>query len=303
METCSNQKNKIGGKIEDFAKIYNSLSIKARKRVKICVDTAHIFEAGYDIRTDKGVMNYFNIFNKLIGLENLEIIHLNDSATQLGSTIDKHAPLGEGYIFSKEKGGTLNALKKIFELCYKNKILIILETHYDINYKTYKKELKKLKDYSNKILKKSLTGSGKKDIKNEILSILKNIEVYYRTKTNNSSSKFRGAAYSKAIKSIEKFNGPIYDKNSCSKIKGLSSSFINKIDEIEKTGTIQKYKKILSKGNTKGKEELLNIIGLGPVAVNNLIKKNINNIKELKIAIKNNKIKISKNGTVGFKIL
>lgn len=101
LETSAGQKNKLGSTIEQMGLIYNMINDK--KRVKICVDTCHIYVAGYDITIKEEIEDYFKLFNKKIGLKYLELIHLNDSAAEFNSHLDKHENLGYGYIFKDQK--------------------------------------------------------------------------------------------------------------------------------------------------------------------------------------------------------
>jgi deoxyribonuclease-4 len=64
----------------------------------ICVDTCHAFAAGYDLGKKEGVDLILNEIDKYIGLESLKLIHLNDSKKRLGSGVDRHEHIGEGYI-------------------------------------------------------------------------------------------------------------------------------------------------------------------------------------------------------------
>lgn len=66
--------------------------------VGVCIDTCHIFAAGYDIRTKEGWENVLQQFDEKIGLKHLRAFHLNDSMKPLGSRVDRHAQLGEGEI-------------------------------------------------------------------------------------------------------------------------------------------------------------------------------------------------------------
>jgi deoxyribonuclease-4 len=67
-------------------------------RVEVCLDTAHLFGAGFDIRTAKGVRSMLDEFDKKVGLERLRLFHLNDSRAELGSRLDRHENIGEGTI-------------------------------------------------------------------------------------------------------------------------------------------------------------------------------------------------------------
>jgi len=64
----------------------------------ICIDTCHAFAAGYDLRTREGVDMLFHEIDEYVGLENLRLIHLNDSKKTCGSGVDRHEHIGKGYI-------------------------------------------------------------------------------------------------------------------------------------------------------------------------------------------------------------
>jgi deoxyribonuclease-4 len=68
------------------------------KRVGICVDTCHIFAAGYDLRDLKSYKACMEELDKVIGLGHVHALHLNDSAKPLGSRVDRHAHIGDGEI-------------------------------------------------------------------------------------------------------------------------------------------------------------------------------------------------------------
>ena len=92
-----------------------------RKRIKFCIDTCHVFSAGYDI----GFYEFVDVFDSLIqtnlGWENVVCIHLNNSKCTLGSKKDRHADLTKGVI--NEKG-----LIKFIKICNSKGIPIIMET-------------------------------------------------------------------------------------------------------------------------------------------------------------------------------
>lgn len=110
--------------IKNLAKLYSMFSEQQKQRIGICIDTCHIFSAGYDISSKNKVINFFKMFNDLIGIKYVDLIHLNDSYNELGTRIDRHASLGEGYI-------GIDAIKYIIEFAIKNKIPFILETPFD----------------------------------------------------------------------------------------------------------------------------------------------------------------------------
>jgi len=86
----------MGGSFEDIRYIINNL--RRPELVGVCFDTAHGYAAGYDLRTQKAVEETIRRFDETIGLENLKLVHLNDSRGGLGSHIDRHEHIGLGKI-------------------------------------------------------------------------------------------------------------------------------------------------------------------------------------------------------------
>jgi len=121
LETSCAQGSELGYTIEEFATIYNQFSNIEKENIKICIDTCHIFVAGYDIRTSKGFDSYIEKFDKLIGIKYIKLIHLNDSRKPLESHVDRHEKIGEGYI-------GLEGLKYVYKWGMQKGIDIILET-------------------------------------------------------------------------------------------------------------------------------------------------------------------------------
>lgn len=67
-------------------------------KIGICLDTAHMFASGYDLRTQESLVKVFDDFDKIVGLKNLKLFHLNDSKIGLGERKDRHEHIGEGKI-------------------------------------------------------------------------------------------------------------------------------------------------------------------------------------------------------------
>jgi len=103
------------------------LSAAELRQLGICIDTAHLFAAGVDIRTPKGLKDYLYQFDQKIGLEFLRSIHLNDSRQQLGSRKDQHTGLADGYIFQDDN--CLSVIRELVRFAKQRQIPIILETH------------------------------------------------------------------------------------------------------------------------------------------------------------------------------
>jgi deoxyribonuclease-4 len=96
METDAGQGTCIGHKFEHLGKVLEMN--KGHKRLRVCMDTCHIFAAGYDIRTPAGFKKVLDEFDKIIGLDCLIGIHANDSKYPLGSQKDRHQHIGDGDI-------------------------------------------------------------------------------------------------------------------------------------------------------------------------------------------------------------
>ncbi len=96
LETVAGQGSNIGFKFEQLRDIING--VKEKERVFVCFDTAHAFESGYDIRTEKGFKKVLDEFDKIIGIEKLVVFHLNDSKTECGSNVDRHENIGKGVL-------------------------------------------------------------------------------------------------------------------------------------------------------------------------------------------------------------
>jgi len=96
LENTAGQGSCLGHTISHLASIYDQ--VKQPKRLGVCLDTAHLFAAGYDIRTPKGWNAAIAEVDSLIGLDRILAFHLNDSKTDLGSRVDRHAGIGQGKI-------------------------------------------------------------------------------------------------------------------------------------------------------------------------------------------------------------
>jgi deoxyribonuclease-4 len=118
LETTAGQGSSLGHKFEHIAWLLEHL--KVPERFGVCVDTAHLFAAGYDIREKTGFDATFKEFDKMIGYKQLLLIHSNDSKAPLGSRVDRHEHLGKGKIGLKAfefimKSDKLAEVPKILE--------------------------------------------------------------------------------------------------------------------------------------------------------------------------------------------
>lgn len=96
IETTAGQGSTVGYRFEHLAYIIQK--VKNDLPIGVCIDTCHIFAAGYDIRTNAAWDKTLAEFEKIVGLDQLYAFHLNDSLKGLGSRVDRHQALGEGQI-------------------------------------------------------------------------------------------------------------------------------------------------------------------------------------------------------------
>lgn len=148
LETSTKTKNgsDIFHNIIDFGKLADQLRMDLgdkvyESRIGFCIDTAHIFGSGYDIRTREGVVKFFNLWDSCIGLDRVCLIHLNDSGADFCSCRDLHHPVGckvAGNGSKDEQWGKIwgnlsdpvarDALRCFIEYCIKFDWPIISET-------------------------------------------------------------------------------------------------------------------------------------------------------------------------------
>jgi len=96
VEVTAGQGSNLGYRFEQIHKLISM--VENKRRMGVCLDTCHIFAAGYDISTENGYERTFQEFDDIIGLNRLMVIHLNDSKGPLGSHRDRHEHIGKGHI-------------------------------------------------------------------------------------------------------------------------------------------------------------------------------------------------------------
>lgn len=94
LENTAGQGNSVGHRLEHLRWIIDAMAHGAR--LGICLDTAHFFAAGYDLRSEEGYARTWASYAEELGWERLRVLHLNDALKGLGSRIDRHAHIGEG---------------------------------------------------------------------------------------------------------------------------------------------------------------------------------------------------------------
>ncbi len=96
LENTAGSVHSMGSSFEELKRILDG--VQDPSRVGVCFDTCHAYAAGYDLGSTAAVNNVFSRFDKVIGLEQLRVIHLNDSKEGFRSKVDRHARIGEGFI-------------------------------------------------------------------------------------------------------------------------------------------------------------------------------------------------------------
>ncbi|HMS54012.1 MAG TPA: deoxyribonuclease IV [Fimbriimonadaceae bacterium] len=94
METTAGQGSSLNSRFEELAMFFDLCN--HHPRLGVCLDTCHVFVAGYDIRTQEGYDQMWSKFDGLVGIERLKVIHCNDSKRELGSKVDRHEDIGDG---------------------------------------------------------------------------------------------------------------------------------------------------------------------------------------------------------------
>lgn len=111
LETTAGQGTSLGYKFEHFARWFDL--VKDVERLGVCVDTCHLFAAGYDIKTPEGYKKTWQEFDKLVGYDKLMGFHLNDTKKGLGSRVDRHEHIGQGELGKEAFRHLLNDKKLI----------------------------------------------------------------------------------------------------------------------------------------------------------------------------------------------
>lgn len=136
LETMAGKGSEVGRNFEEIQQIISRVNLS--NKLGVCLDTCHIWDGGYDIAGN--LENVLEEFDRIIGLEKLKAVHLNDSLNPMGSHKDRHAKIGEGTI-------GLDALVRVINHPALKNLPFILETPNDME--GYKREIEILrKNYS-----------------------------------------------------------------------------------------------------------------------------------------------------------
>ena len=133
LETMAGKGSECGCTLEQIAQIRNGIVHK--ERIKVCLDTCHLSDAGYDI---SNVDAFLEQYDSILGLDSIACIHINDSKNERGAHKDRHENIGQGCIGFETLHTFVNHLKLV-------NIVKILETPYIDGHAPYKEEIAKLR--------------------------------------------------------------------------------------------------------------------------------------------------------------
>jgi deoxyribonuclease-4 len=126
-ETGAGHGTEVCTSIHSFGKLRNMFTNDEKKRIKFCLDTCHLYAAGYDLGNCSYLELFIDVIETCLGWKNIACVHLNDSKCKINSRKDRHADIGKGFI-------KLEGLKKFVNYCHKKNIPIILETPCEQNF-------------------------------------------------------------------------------------------------------------------------------------------------------------------------
>lgn len=148
LETCAACGTELLSDLKKFGDFYHTFNKIQKKNLKICIDTCHVFSAGYSLKTEKDAINFTDIIEKYIGWNNVVLVHLNDSKKDCGCHVDRHENLCKGFIGKNDESG----FKFLVNFLVKKNIPFILETpHNDIDiFEIHEEELKMIHKWIDK---------------------------------------------------------------------------------------------------------------------------------------------------------
>ena len=294
LETSAGQGNSIGVTMRDFGCIYNAFDNETqRQRLGIVIDTCHIYVAGYDVSTAKGVDAYVAELCQYVDKRDIRLIHLNDSAKELASKVDRHAPLGKGFIFKHSYQG-LEAL-----LGYFPNVPYVLETHDSPPYAQYTHEITKVKTLharAPKRLRKRI------HLREQALHLMRAAFTEMATLYYSKQDRIRGDAYSEAVFRMELLTPETLPttKAACMAIHGIGENLSNKMLEIYYTGRLSKLDALKQDPNVSATIELLAIPGIGIKTVERYLAAGIKSLTDLKRAAEHGEVKLTSAQALGF---
>lgn len=136
LENSSGGGTKLGYNLQHLSRIIEGIPDEYRNQIRVCIDTAHSYGAGdYDWGIHGEIKRFYNDFERMIGLEYLELFHLNDSERSekkannapFNSKKDRHTNLGKGYIFDENDEDRISCLKTFLNEAFRRKISVVQE--------------------------------------------------------------------------------------------------------------------------------------------------------------------------------
>jgi deoxyribonuclease-4 len=123
IETSTGQGSELCFKLDDLFMFFNKFKQNKilNDRFGICLDTCHVFNAGYDIDNEEKTIKFIKFVEEKLEFKNIKLLHLNDSKNKVGSHLDRHENINKGFI-------GIDGLKQIIKICSKLNIPMILET-------------------------------------------------------------------------------------------------------------------------------------------------------------------------------
>lgn len=307
LETSAGQGHSIGVSIEAFSRLYLAFSDEERRqKLGIVIDTCHIFAAGYDISTSKGVQDFHNAFHTFIPKEDVKLFHLNDSKKECGTCVDRHTHLGDGFVFEK----SMDALKELFKLYPHTPF--VLETHDKHPYPLYRKEIelchqlyqdvhntsgtirtkKTMKRKHNtsdtmrtKTMKRKHTTSNEAHTtiatrKQAIIQAFLDLAEIYHTQQD----KIRGDSYYEGAYILDTLDTIPPTKKELKQHKGVGDAISDKTIEMLYTGKMNALEKLKCDPTLQHKLDILRVSGIGIKKYEQLVEQNITTLQALKEA-------------------
>lgn len=339
LETPAGQGTQICATLDELSDLWRRImqisGTKEKRHLGICIDTAHIFTSGIDIRTPALLNDYLSEFDKKIGIDQVRVFHLNDSKRELAGHRDLHEGLGDGFIFKEDK--CKSVIRELVKFAKKWKIPIILETHRSGSManpdgELYGQELALLRrfregnakagcdwelkhrgSYRNITSKKSTPAKKYSSKQNQtvlglanpanlgLMNKLADLKEYY---TLVEADKIRALAYGKAWLTIKNYPEEIMNGQQIAHLEGIGAKMVKKIDEYLTRGEMEIFKELqvaqkLTEAKKAAQQEVGAVLGIGPARALALGRQGIHTVPELRQAVSEGKIKLNSAEAIG----
>lgn len=138
LETMAGQGSSVGSSFEEIRALYDACDSAVQKRIGVCLDTCHVFAAGYNLDSVAAYNALMKSFDCILSIQMLKVVHLNDSLFACGARKDRHANLGKGHI-------AVEVLKALAHDMVARGVAVILETPSEDGITEYAEELRLLR--------------------------------------------------------------------------------------------------------------------------------------------------------------